>query len=637
MTTLRRIAIAMIAMRTIVAFGVEATWKYTVRITAIVDTNPPAIHLQWLPDEYGANSYTVYRKQKLDTSWGTLTTLSGSTTDFTDTDVVVGGAYEYQIAEASVQGYTGYGYIFAGIQAPLIENRGGVVLIVATNSTSALSNELTRLQSDLIGDGWKIIRHDVSSNDTPAAVKSLITSDYFADPSTINSVFLFGHVPILQSGTNLNYDGHEARAMPADAYYGDVDGDWSSLPGFLPSDVELMVGRVDLFDMSGAASPAPLPSETELLRNYLNKDHGWRHKQITVPRRALIGDRRGEESGEATAASGFRNFAPLVGPENTIQANTEDAALDSERWISVISADGYLWGYGCGGGFPTGVSELGTNGQYHDLWSVDMVNADAKAVFVMFFGSWFGNWDGSDNLLRSVLATPSFGLACCMAGRPHWFFHHMGLGETIGYSTRLAMNNSTLYQNQINAFTRAIYIALMGDPTLRMDAVGPPANATATRINSTRVNLAWAASADAVVGYHVYRAVSAGGPFSRLTTAPIAATSFTDTNAISSTAWYMVRAIKLQATPSGNYFNPSQGIFALSPMAITVSAQRNLTGMVLTWNSQSGSGYHVDARTSLTQSGWTNLSGTIFAAGATTSWTDTKITAASRFYRVSSP
>ena len=75
----------------------------------------------------------------------------------------------------------------------------------------------------------------------------------------------------------------------------------------------------------------------------------------------------------------------------------------------------------------------------------------------------------------------------------------MGLGETIGYSTRLTMNNSTLYQNQSNLFTRAIYIALMGDPTLRMDPVAPPGAFTATA-GSGGVKLNWAASADPVLG-----------------------------------------------------------------------------------------------------------------------------------------
>jgi len=211
---------------------------------------------------------------------------------------------------------------------------------VETNATVNLASELARLQTDLIGDGWQVLFHGVSSNDTPESAKSLIVSDYNADPANVKTVFLFGRVPVLHSG-NLNYDGHMARPMPADAYYGDMDGDWTSSPGFLPSDVELMVGRVDLWDMPGVGAAVPWASEQELLRNY--QDHNWRHKLKNVEHRALMGNRRGDENGEATATSGYRNFEPLVGAENTIQANTADNALPNERWIADLATGNYLW------------------------------------------------------------------------------------------------------------------------------------------------------------------------------------------------------------------------------------------------------------------------------------------------------
>ena len=48
----------------------ETTFVYAVQISAAVQTSPPQITLNWKPDPYGANSYTVYRKSKTDTSWG---------------------------------------------------------------------------------------------------------------------------------------------------------------------------------------------------------------------------------------------------------------------------------------------------------------------------------------------------------------------------------------------------------------------------------------------------------------------------------------------------------------------------------------------------------------------------------------
>ena len=621
---------------------------YAVQLSAVVQTSPAQISLSWPTDPYGASNYIVYRKAKSDTSWGSGTTFPASTTSYVDNNVAVGGTYEYQVLENALSGRRAYGYIFAGINAPLTEGRGKLLLIVATNSTVGLDTEMARLQSDLTGDGWMVIRHDVSSNDTPASVKSLILADYNADPANVNMVFLFGHVPTLQSG-DLNYDGHLARPMPADAYYADMNGDWSGDPDFLPTDVELMIGRVDLANLTGDGGTITWPSETELLRNYLNKDHNWRHKVFTVPRRALMGDLRGEEGGEATAASGWRNFDPLVGHGNTTTANT-DATDDqgnpinpTNRWDSILSSNTFLIAYGCGAGQPDACSGLGTSdGDFLDMRSKDVYAGDLKAPFIMLFGSWFGEWDYTDDLLRSVLATPTMGLEAWMAGRPHWFIHHVGLGETFGYSTRLNMNNSTLYQNNSNALTRAIYIAMMGDPSLRLDPVGPAANFTAMPAGST-MNLQWSASTDSVVGYHVYRASNASEPFTRITSSPITGTSYSDTGLGTGNYTYMVRAIKLQSTPSGTYYNPSQGMFATASISVTVppmtlAVTRVGSAVQLSWNSLVGLAYHVQAKTNLTQVTWADVTGPITATNATTTWKDTTTSSSpQKWYRVSSP
>ena len=617
---------------------------YTVQINAAVQTNPPRITLTWAPDPYGATNYTVFRKARDATSWGAGTVLSGSASGFVDSNVSIGTNYEYKVLKITTNytgygyGYKGYGYLYSGISVPMIENRGKLVLVVASNCAPTLSSELARLQSDLTGDGWLVLRHDVGTNDTPAAVKALITGDYYADPTNVKAVFLFGHVPVLQSG-NINYDGHQYRPMPADAYYGDMDGNWSGSPDFIPSDIELMVGRVDLWNMPGAGAPVAWPSEFELLRNYLNKDHNWRHNLLNVQRRALMGNRRGDEMGEGTAASGYRNFDPLIGLGNTVEANIADTAPANQRWISMLGAGSYLWAYGCGGGAPVSISALGTNGQYFDVWSTDIVRQDAKAVFVMLFGSWFGNWDDTDDIMRSILATPSMGLAACMAGRPHWFFHHMGLGEPIGFSTRLTMNNSTLYQNETNNFTRAVYIALMGDPTLRLDPITRPGSLSASALNGS-VTLAWTGSPDATAGYHVFRATNAGGPFTRLTTSAVTGTNFSEAGLSAGNYYYMVRAVKMQTTPSGSYFNPSQGIFAsvvVTNGPLLLSAVRTGNTILLSWNSESGHSYRVLAATNVTASAWSNVSGSILASGPTASWNETNHTTPARFYRIVSP
>jgi len=621
----------------------DSTFVYAVQISAAIQTSPSQITLMWEPDPYGANSYTIYRKAKEDTSWGTpLATLSGSDSSYTDTSVAEGSTYEYQIVKAATLGYTGYGYIYSGINAPLVDQRGTLLLIVAAETASNLQVELSQLETDLVGDGWQVRRHEVSTNDTPDYVRALIIADYLADPTNVNTVFLFGHVPILQSGF-LDYDGHGARPMPADAFYGELNNDWptdpTNSPSFLPSDAVLSVGRVDFANMPGNGAPFAWPSEEELLRNYLLKDHEWRHGTLKVPRRALMGNRRGDEDGLATAASGYRNFEPLVGPGNIIEANIADTAPIGQRWVSMLATNRYLWAYGCGAGQDTAIGYLGTHGTDAEVWSMDIVEENAQAVFVMVFGSHFGNWDHTDNIMRAVLATPGIGLACWMAGRPHWFCHHMGLGEPIGYSARLTLNNSSLYQNQTNPLTRAVYISLMGDPTLRMEPIIAPENLAVTN-DDGGVHLNWTAPAATINGYHVYRALQSAGPFQRLTGALIPGTNYIDNTAAPGSYVYMVRAITLQSNPSGSYFNPSQGSLAAitvarSPTPISLHVTKNANHVTLDWNAQAGMVYGVDAIDNLAGTNWLDLTGGIPAATNHMTWADSPTNAGSmRFYRV---
>src|SRR6266446_10773540 len=142
-------------------WATEPTWDYAVEASATVQASPPQITLSWPQDTYAApSSYTVYRKAPGATSWGTGTTLAGTATSYTDTSVAVGTVSEYQITKVTST-YNGYGYVQAGINAPLVEGRGKVVLVVDNTYAPNLVAELTRLQQDLAGDGWTVIRHDV--------------------------------------------------------------------------------------------------------------------------------------------------------------------------------------------------------------------------------------------------------------------------------------------------------------------------------------------------------------------------------------------------------------------------------------------------------------------------------------------
>jgi alpha-tubulin suppressor-like RCC1 family protein len=599
--------------------GLDTTWKNAVQVSATLATGPNRIILAWPSDS--ANSYTVYRRLKDASSWGTGTTLSGGATGYTDSNVTLGSAYEYQVVKATAE-YTGYAYVYAGFELPETEmhSRGKILVLVDNTVASSLSAELSRLDADLIGDGWTVIRRnnmprhdDVTWNNNTVNVQNIrqtIQSDLSANPD-LKALMIIGHVTVPYSG-NTAWDGHVAAndnhegAWATDLYYADTDGTWTdttvnitipkydrndNIPGdkkwdqsYIPSanGVDLQVGRIDLANLT-----VPTKTEVQLLQRYLNKNHDFRHHKglfASVPRRGLVGDGMGFP--EAAAVNAYRNYSAFFDPDasgnvkiahvdcNAEYPSPQPPGFVQDRWIIAMGSGQYLWSYGCGSGKAfDGAAELGTDGDcnsgYYFVYSSDLISQNAKAVFTMLFGSWFGDWDTPDNFMRTVLATESYGLTCSWAGRPHHFYHHMALGETIGYSIRLSQNNpgdANSYRGFLGTGPcRGIQINLMGDPTLRMHAVKPPSNLVGT-MNGSGVTLNWTASSDpAVNGYHIYRWNSASGTFTRLTTAgPVSGTTYNDSSVTSGAHTYMVRARKLEKSGSGKYHNLSQGIFCVA-------------------------------------------------------------------------
>lgn len=532
---------------------------YAVQASATVQSAPAQITLSWTPGPSSANGYALSRKDAGAGAWSPLINLVGSATSHVDTNVTVGRAYEYQIVRQA-PGLTGYGYVAAAVDLPVVDARGRIILVIDQSITGTLSAEIDRLARDLVGDGWTVARREVGRDDAPAAVRDVIRGAYNEDRANTRAVFLLGHIPVPRAG-NLNVDGHGARPLPADSFYGDMDGSWPDAngdgvldPSRIPSDIELAVGRVDFADLPG------FPGEVDLLRRYLQKNHEFRHGLRRVAARALVGDRLGDFNGEAFGASAFRLFPALLGPDRVTAANIADNAPVGERWISRLTGSDWLWVYGGGGGDVTSMSGLGLHGTNHDVWSTDLVDQRARGTFYLLFGSWLVDWSKPGNIMRAALAAPDYGLTAAWSGRPHLFFHPMALGETVGHGIRLSQNNTSLYANQVNRETRGIHIALLGDPTLRMHVVAPPSDLRATG-NGGAPTLAWTASPDATAGYHVYRATAASGPFLRVTGSSVATTSFTDTSAPAGQFTYMVRGVRREISGSGSYFNLSQGVF----------------------------------------------------------------------------
>ena len=140
--------------------------------------------------------------------------------------------------------------------------------------------------NDLVGDGWVVLRHDVPRSGAPADVRTLIRSDFYADPQNTRAVCLIGHVPVPYSGDIIPICIRRTAERGPPMLYGEVNATWTdnsvydtgaedarnhNVPGDgkfdqsnIPAPVVLQVGRIDcrspcFRSAIGIGSPAPVP------------------------------------------------------------------------------------------------------------------------------------------------------------------------------------------------------------------------------------------------------------------------------------------------------------------------------------------------------------------------------------------
>lgn len=539
----------------------QSTQDYAVQISVSTQVAPPSITLRWKPCTFGSPSYRVFRKAKSATAWGPpIATITTGDTFYVDNSVIVDSVYEYDVVvTGSTISPSPAGYVLAGIKAPAIHSRGALILIVDSTYTDSCASELLTLMQDIAADGWQVIRHDIARTSADTSIKSLIIQDYNLIPN-VKAVYLLGHIAVPYSG-DLNPDAHTDHkgAWPADVYYGTIGTGWSDVSvnnatssnplnrnipadgkwdqSTIPSQVVLQVGRVDLSNMPAFAS-----TDVQRMKRYLNRAHNYKQDLISINRRGIISDNFGAFSGEAFAANAWRCFPVMVGRDS----------IYSLPFIPSLADSSFQWAYACGGGSYTSAGGVGVTADFDTAGAVN-------AIFTMMFGSYFGDWNYTNSFLRAPMCATVPALSVCWAGRPNWFFHHMALGENIGYSARITQNNTSLYQ-PAGYGAAGVHVALLGDPTLRTNYIRPITALSVTPVAGHGANLTWTASADpGVIGYYVYRTDSMWGAHT-LISPMLTTTSWSDTVGADGLKYYMVRPVKLQSTPSGSYYNLGLGI-----------------------------------------------------------------------------
>jgi hypothetical protein len=570
------------------------------------------------------DKYTIHRKRYDDMCWGEpIATLESAASFWIDKHVKTGTLYEYMIvgeddAPTFKRGQDNEnndlhrirrGYIAAGIKVDNTKPRGKVILVVEESIHKPLEKEMSLFKEDLRGDGWEIKTVFASKNDTYTSVKDKIKKVYYESPEEFKNLILLGRIPVVLSGTKQSPDNHTyGHPFAADCFYADMDGKWTdektdnpftikNRPGdghfdqdVIPSPVEMGFGRIDVSNLSKVF---PDKTETELFKIYFDKEHRYRHVDLTfvIPRKSIL------RSGHLIpTAQSYSSFVALSGVEHVkIIKNTKKIVpgkefekydkVDKDVVISLKNAPSLF--YLKGGGVPS---------------ATVIANEGFGAVGLTGWQSHWGKWDRPDNPMRTLLAAKGYGLMSYWNIPTSFPLHIMGAGKTAGDFIKRSINNSSrdgfsfLYPHDfakkssyswtpekikelkvtddksfaeirnkhakqkentgvtLKELDGHIMIALIGNPTLRFFPVAPPSNLTISK-----GKLSWTRSTDTnIVAYRIYKASNESGSYKPVGEVKDETTFHDNENE----EFYMVKAIKLDKTASGTFYNSSQGVFA---------------------------------------------------------------------------
>jgi uncharacterized protein (TIGR02597 family) len=569
-------------------------------ISAVADESTPALNLVW----NSATNLVMDIKRRLlgEKSWTSIPSSVG--TNYLDTNILRGLRYEYQINSGYADSAFTVGvedkigqYLTGTVAGAPLEKPGKIILLVDKTLTNSLQADLSAFVTNLVGDGWGVLRLDVprhiddyssatsfltNSFNITNLIKPFITSNYALYSTNIKYILAIGHVPIPYSGKKAD-DGHNDQSDPAsygdhegawasDIYYGDVDGLWTdstvlnvqavnypfnwNLPGdgkfdqdLIPAnglgvkELEIAVARIDFANL-----PAFSDSEEVLLRKYLRKNGAYR-----IGVRAF-----------APETIGFENFpSSFVASETVAEIGSKIAPLkQGHSGDPFADFNSYVIGAMSGPGAFNRINDARFNTFPSQKAAPDIAagTTSTNCAIYILRGSYFPDWNYQDDFLRAVLGTTNGGLAAAATFRQKsWRMNGLGAGLPLG-SDMLSVVNDTIMPAASSWVFSIRSIEIMGDATLRYPVLAPPPTLTQTTTNDA-VFLSWSPTSGAT-GYYVYRSTNGIlGQFDRLTSAPVPGTSFRDLPARTGNLLYMIRALSPVTSGEGTFTNISQGVF----------------------------------------------------------------------------
>ncbi|MFA7327240.1 MAG: T9SS type A sorting domain-containing protein [Candidatus Kapaibacterium sp.] len=551
------------------------------------------VTLSWPKDEAFEGIYYIYENMsEFKQDYKYLGNVTNDADQWNDPTYTKGQIKEYKIEKKNTSNQiVSYDFITVGNEVDRNGFSGSILILVDDSHFKALSTELDILVSDLKGENWEVAIMPVSREMTPPQIKDLIKVSNESSKIGLTTLYLIGHVPVPYSGhfstTGAAYppDGHtegsgnHTGAWPADLYYGDLDGMWTDAtvtyeastqernnnrPGDgkfdqtrLISDIELEIGRVDFYDM-----PAFSDDELTLLKNYLDRAHQWKTGQLESIDRGLIDD---NFKGYIIGNTGYKAMGTLIGT---------DSLFEDRDYMTSLREGKYILSFGMGGGSYSSCGGVGT--------TADFAAENINAIFTGIAGSYFGDWDTKNNLLRAALASGA--LSSFWGGIPNWYLHHMSVGESIGYCARYSMN---AYYSSFNGSQRLIHVALMGDPTLRFRPIVPSGKLRLTN-SVDGILLEWDKVNGDIDGYNLYRINNETLESVKVNDDILTETSYLDLGCPTGQYYYQLRTTKKVLTASANYFALGVGSASEPIDYITSVAYNSNDGFGIAPNPTSG-------------------------------------------------
>jgi hypothetical protein len=229
--------------------------------------------------------------------------------------------------------------------------------------------------------------------------------------------------------------------------------------------------------------------------------------------------------------------------------------------MTELRTGSYILSFGMGAGSYTSCSGIGK--------TTDFAAENINTIFTGVAGSYFGDWDSKNNILRAALASGA--LASFWGGIPNWYLNPMSVGESIGYCARYSMNASFA---SFNGSQRLIHVALMGDPTLRFRPVVPSGELRLTN-SVDGILLEWDEVNGDIDGYNLYRLNNETLEAVKVNDEILTETSYLDLGCPTGQYYYQLRTAKKVSTASANYYALGVGS-ASEPIDFVTSVAYNI-------------------------------------------------------------